>query len=290
MSVPRTRDGGGWVAASRHARGPTAVSRPCSLAWLVAVSCTPAAAQEYTPDTPPDRVPDPDGPVTADELARGAIDVTGTPVHDNAFRIFGIADRLEYATRGGDPGYVWDTFGYAGGDYNRLWIQSEGESSFDGGLESADLQLLYSRAITSYWNAQVGWRRTFEGDDTNYLVIAAEGLNYFWTGVEADLYISEDGDASSSFTLEYDEPITQRLMLQPRLEANLQFQDVERKDLGAGITDYQVGLRLRYEIVREFAPYVGVSWAQTVFGTADRLPEGEDAGTFSAVAGVRAWF
>ena len=263
---------------------------PKVLPWLALALCAPAAAQEFTPDTPPDPVPDPDGPVTADQLARGTVDVEGDPVHDNPFVVFGITDRFEYQSNDGDGKYVWDVFGYAGGDYNRLWIESEGEGVFDGDTEAAELQLLYTRPITPYWNAQIGWRHTFEPDETDYLVIAAEGLNVFWTGVEADLYVSEDGDVSAAFEIEYDEPITQRLILQPRFEFNVQFQDVEAQNLGAGITGYETGLRLRYEIRRELAPYVGVSWAQTVFETADLLPEGEDAGTLSAVAGVRFWY
>ena len=276
------------AVSRRSGRAPTRVA--CALGCALAALGVSVHAQDFTPDTPPDPVPDPDGAVTADELARGTVDVAGDPVHDNEFRVFGIADRLEYRTNDDEPAYLWDVFGYAGGDYDRLWIESEGEGVFDGGTGSADLQLLYSRAIAPHWNAQVGWRRTFEPDDTDYLVIAAEGLNVFWTGVEADLYVSEDGDVSSSLEVEYDEPITQRLFLTPRLEVNLQFQDVEERNLGAGITDYEAGLRLRYEIVREFAPYLGISWEQTVFETADLLPDDEDAGTFSAVAGVRAWY
>lgn len=276
-------------------RGPDRAGRTCgalggALAGALALASASAGAQDYTPDTPPDPVPDPDGPVTADELARGTVEVPGVPVHDNEPRVFVSADRFEAQSNDGDAKYVWDVFGYAGGDYHRLWVESEGEGLFDGGTEGAELQLLYSRAITPYWNAQVGWRRTFEPEETDYLVIAAEGLNVFWTGVEVDLYVSEDGDVSGAAEIEYDEPLTQRLFLQPRFEVNVQFQDIEEEGLGAGITDYETGLRLRYEIVREFAPYVGVSWAQKVFETADLLPEGEEAGTLSAVAGVRAWF
>lgn len=268
---------------------PSAV-RPALAVCLALAALTPAAAQDFTPDTPPNPVPDPEGPVSADDLARGAIDVEGVAVHDNPFVVFGSADRFEYQSNDGEAKYVWDVFGYAGGDYHRLWIESEGEGLFDGSTEAAELQLLYTRPITPYWNAQIGWRHTFEPDDTDYLVIALEGLNVFWTGVEADLYISEDGDVSAAFEIEYDEPLTQRLILQPRLEIGAQFQDIEERRLGAGITGYEAGLRLRYEIRRELAPYVGISWAQTVFETADLLPEGVDAGTFSGVAGVRFWY
>ena len=263
--------------------------RVASRTVLATLLCAATAAQGQgpTPGTPPDPIHDPDGPVSPADLARGDIDVEGVPVHDNAFRAFVMADRLEYQSNDGDDKFVWDVFGYAGGDYNRLWIESEGEGLFDGDVGSADLQLLYSRAVTPYWNLQAGWRRTFEPEELDYLVLSAVGLNVYWTGMDLDLYVSEDGDVSGAFEMEYDELFTQRLKLQPRLEFGFQFQDIEERNIGAGITDYEVGLRLRYEIVREFAPYVGISWAQPVFETADLLPDSEDEGVLSGVLGVR---
>lgn len=265
---------------------------PLVCAGAFALHAVSAVAQSRDPDTPPaGGVPDPDGPVTADELARGDIDVPGVPLDDNPFRVFAIADRFEYQSNDGEAKYVWDAFAYAGGDYHRLWIETEGEGLFDGETEAAELQVLYSRAITPYWNAQIGLRHDFRPEpETDYLVLGLEGLNVFWTAVEADLYISEDGDVSAAFEMEYDQLLTQRLKLQPRLEINVQFQDIEEANLGAGVTDYSADLRLRYEIAREFAPYIGLSWLQRVGETADLLPEGEDAGTLSGVAGVRAWF
>lgn len=275
----------------------TACERPavrwigCAAALAFALIPLATEAQERDASTPPaGGVPDPDGPVTADELARGDVNVEGVPVHDNPFRVFGVTDRLEYQSNDGEAKYVWDAFAYAGGDYHRLWVESEGEGLFDGDVEAAELQVLYSRAITPYWNAQIGLRHDFRPEpETDYLVIGAEGLNVFWTGISADLFVSEEGDVSSALEIEFDELLTQRLKLQPRFEVGIQFQDVEEANLGAGITNYEAGLRLRYEIVREFAPYVGVSWAQTVGETADLLPDDEEAGTLSVVAGVRAW-
>lgn len=255
----------------------------------------PSAAQiEGSPVAIPGsiaEVRDPRGPVTAEDLARGTIQVEGEPIEDNPFLVFGIFDRLEWRSGEGDPGYLFDGFGYAGRDYNRLWVELEGEGTFDGNLEAAELQVLYNRAITSYWNLQAGLRRDFKPEpELTYGVLALEGLNFYWSQIEADLYVSEEGDFSGRFEIEYDELLTQRLILQPRFEVSLQAQDVPELGLGAGVTSYETGLRLRYEIAREFAPYVGVSWTQTVGETADMLPFGENAGTLSAVAGLRVWF
>ncbi len=268
------------------------------LAVLACLAALPALAQEAPLVEDIGRVPqnvgevrDPEGPVSAQDLATGNIDVPGEPVHDNQFRVFGIADRLEYQSNEGDAKYVWDVFGYAGGDYNRLWVESEGEGLFDGGVEGAELQLLYSRAITPYWNVQAGGRYDFRPDPSKwYGVLAFEGINVYWTGQEIDFYVSEDGDVSGSVEIEYDELLTQRLILQPRFELNWQAQDVDELDLGQGITDYEAGLRLRYEFARELAPYIGVSWSRQVGDTADRLPDDADPGKLSFVAGLRAWF
>ncbi len=237
-------------------------------------------------------VRDPRGPVTAAELATGDFDVEGEPVHDNPFRYLIFFDRLEWRSgKDGNDAYLFEGFSFAGGDYNQIWLDYEGEGTFDGGLEAAELQLLYNRAITSYWNFQIGVRRDFEPEpQLTYGVIGFEGLNVYWSGVETNLYVSEDGDWSADLEVEIDEFLTQRLVLQPRFETAVQFQDVPELDLGSGITSYEAGLRLRYEFAREFAPYVGVSWTATVGETADLLPADVDAEEFSAVAGVRFWF
>lgn len=271
-------------------------------AWTLAGAS--AVAQDVRDERPADRpadmgempdsledVRDPRGPVTSEELGTGDIEVPGEPVHDNPFLFFGMVDRLEYQSNEGGPKYVWDVFGYAGGDYNRLWIESEGEGLFGKELDAAELQVLYNRAITPYWNIQAGARYDFRPNPSRwYGVLALEGLNVYWSEIEADLYVSDEKDVSFRFEAEFNEYITQRLVLQPRAEVNIQAQDVKDLGLGAGVTGFEVGLRLRYEIIREFAPYIGVSWAQTVGETAARLPPGEDAGVVSFVAGVRAWF
>ena len=233
----------------------------------------------------------PQRPVSDDDLAAGNIDVAGEPVHDDYFRTTIQIDRFEYQSREGNPTYLWDGFGYAGGDYNKLWIQSEGEGRLDGPLESNELQVLYSRAIFPYWDLQVGARYDFRSEPSKwYGVLGLEGLDFYYFQSEADIYVSEDGDFSSNLQVEFDELITQRLILQPRAEINLQAQDVDDLNLGAGITDYELGLRLRYEIRREVAPYIGVAWKQTVGETANRLPDGEDPRSLSFVAGLRLWF
>ena len=207
---------------------------------------------------------------------------------------FALADRLEYQTNDGSGLLVWDAQAWYGGDYNKLWIKTEGERRLEGGggFEEAELQALYSRAIHPFWDFQIGVRRDFEpGPSRTFGVIGIQGLAPYWFEVDAAVFVSDDGDISARVEGEYDVLLTQRLIVQPRAELNFAAQDVKKLDIGSGLTDATLGLRLRYEIKREFAPYIGVSWRHKVGKTADFARDaGDDVGTASFVVGVRMWF
>lgn len=197
----------------------------------------------------------------------------------------------EVQFRGGRDGYRWDGEFWYGGDINRLTIKSEGEGTFREDAEG-EVQALYSRAVGPYFNLQAGVRQDFgHGPDRTYATVGFEGLAPYWFDVEGALFLSDKGDVFGRLEGYYDQRITQRLVLQPRAELNLSAQGVPSSGLGSGLTDAEVGLRLRYEIRREFAPYVGISWERR-FGDTARYARaaGEGTGGFSAVAGVRAWF
>ncbi len=171
-------------------------------------------------------------------------------------------------------------------------MKTEGEKIFDGDLEEAELQVLYSRAITAFWDIQAGVRQDFkQGPSRTSGVIGLQGLSPYWFEVDVAAFISEDGDISARVEGEYEVLLTQRLIAQPRAELNLAAQDVEELGIGSGFTDVELGLRLRYEVRREFAPYVGVSWSRKVGETADfARVTGEEVDAVSFVIGVRMWF
>ena len=198
----------------------------------------------------------------------------------------------EYQARKGRDGYRWDGEAWYGGDINRLTVKSEGEGSFGEGIEETETQLLYSRAIGAYFNAQAGVRQDFgPGPDRTYAAIGFEGLAPYWFEVEGALFLSTKGDLLGRIEGYYDQRITQRLILQPMAELNLSAQNVRESGIGAGLSDVELGLRLRYEVIREFAPYVGVEWSRKLGDTARfARAVGEDASKFSLVAGVRVWF
>ena len=198
----------------------------------------------------------------------------------------------EYQARKGGDGYRWDGEAWIGGDINRLTIKSEGEGTFGKSLGGAEVQALYSRALDPYWNLQAGVRHDIRPDPSRtYATIGIEGLAPYWFDVEGAVFLSDKGDVLARAEGWYDQRITNTWTLQPRIEANFSAQDVRETGTGSGLTDLEAGLRLRYEKVREFAPYVGVSWERQ-FGDTARFSRarGDDTGGFSFVAGVRTWF
>ncbi|MBL8550961.1 MAG: copper resistance protein B [Hyphomonadaceae bacterium] len=203
-----------------------------------------------------------------------------------------IIDRLETTFDDGDEGYAWDVQGRYGGDINRFWWKSEGEGAFDGDVEHAELQLLYSRAITPYFDLQGGLRQTYrpEGDRTD-LVLGVQGLAPYWFEIDGALFVSNEGELTARAQAEYDLRLTQRLILQPRAEVSLSAEEIPEFATGAGVTDVLAGARLRYEITRSFAPYVGVEWSSAVGDTRDLIKaNGDDADATRVVLGVRALF
>lgn len=201
-----------------------------------------------------------------------------------------LIDRLEYAAQRGQNGYAWEGEAWYGGDYNRLWIKSEGEGGKS--LESAEVQALWSHALDPWFNLQTGIRYDFRPKpDRAHLVVGVQGLAPYLFEVDAALFLSDRGDLSARLEAEYDQRLTNRLILQPRAEVNVSAQDVRSIGLGSGLSSIEAGVRLRYEFVPEFAPYLGVEYERSIGKIADfaRI-SGEDVGGWKFVAGLRAWF
>lgn len=213
--------------------------------------------------------------------------------HGGGANWFALADRLEYQSNDGSPALLFDGQGWWGTDRNKLWLKSEIEYDFNNNrFEEAELQALWSRPIARYFDIQAGVRRDFEPDPSrNYAVLGVQGLAPYWFEIDAAVFVSGHGDVTARFEAEYDFLLTQRLIAQPRTELNFAAQDVAALGIGSGLSTAELGLRLRYEIKREFAPYVGVNWERAVGDTADfARAAGDDPGAVSFVAGVRIWF
>lgn len=201
-------------------------------------------------------------------------------------------DRLEAQSAKGADMWLWDGDIRYGGDIDKLWLKSEGHGRIRGGVEDADVQALWSHALDPWFDLQAGVRQEFRrGPDRTQLTLGVQGLAPYVFELDAAAFLSTKGELTARIEAEYDQRLTRRLILQPRVEANLSAQAVPELGLGTGVTSLQAGVRLRYEIAREFAPYIGVEWQRDLGRTADfTRAEGEDASRTALVAGVRFWF
>lgn len=216
------------------------------------------------------------------------------PLHDNMLFYTLRADRFEQRFQDGDDVLLWDVTSWIGGDYNKLYFESEGEYNSDAGKpESAEAELLYSRNISTFWDLQAGFRHDFLSgvDDRDFVAFGLQGLAPYWFEVDATSYLSDEGDFSAVIEAEYTLIFSQRLMLQSRFEMALALQDVSEYSIGSGINAIELGTRLRYEFSRKFAPYIGVEWEQNIGETKNMLQAaGEDTSKFVIVAGIKFWF
>ena len=201
-------------------------------------------------------------------------------------------DEAEYRAVDGQDGYAWEAEAFYGGDIDRLAVATEGEGAFGEAPESAELRAVWRHALNPWFNLELGARHDFRPDpERSYAVVGIEGLAPYWFEVAGRLFVSDKGDVHLRAEAEYDERITQRLILQPKFELNAAFQDVPELGIGSGVENIELGARLRYELVHEFAPYVGIHWERKLGRTANYArAEGEDVSGIAAVIGIRAWF
>jgi copper resistance protein B len=261
---------------------------------FAAAAGAPAVSAQGHPDTTTARDTAAKGEGTAPKLALGP--GWPSPVNDRENHTYLLADVLEYRPKAGNSDFRWDIEGWHGGDFNRLWFKSEGQenTAFKADYD-IDLQLLYGRFVWKYYDFQVGGRletQTFRGENVTrgLAVVGLEGLVPYSYEVESELFIDQDANISARLSATKDLLMTQRLILQPRIETELAAQRVERFTTGSGINNLELGFRLRYEIWRKFGPYVGVSFDWSFFDTADLVrADGGDPSQVRFVAGVRAW-
>lgn len=203
-----------------------------------------------------------------------------------------MVDLLEVRPNKGPDAYAWQGEFRYGGDVDRLVMKSEGEGAFGQRLEQAEVQALWSHAVGPYFDVQAGVRQDVQPRPRRtYATVGFEGLAPYWFDVEGAVFLSNKGDLSARIEGSYDLRLTQRLILQPRVEANLAVQDVPELGVGAGLGNIEAGLRLRYELRREFAPYIGVTYQRRFGETADfARAAGEARDDVRVVAGVRTWF
>ncbi|WP_445177663.1 copper resistance protein B [Pseudomonas sp. McL0111] len=215
----------------------------------------------------------------------------GHQVHDSAINTYFLADKLEWQDADDGGALTWDLSGWIGGDIDRLWLRSEGERS-NGKTEHAEVQALWGHAISPWWDVVSGVRQDFkEGAPQTWAAFGLQGMALYNFEAEATAFIGEAGQSAVRLEGDYDILLTNRLILQPTAELNVYGKNDPQRGIGSGLSNTEAGLRLRYEIRREFAPYIGVTWNRSYGNTADYArEEGEDRSETRLVLGVRLWF
>lgn len=261
-------------------------ARAATAVWVVC-ACIPcvAIAMEHVPPDPPQAVM---GEMSYKEMA--------SMMQMDDTRSYGtvILDQLEWRNTQGGDALAWDAQGSYGGDYNKLWVKTEGRGPVDGAERRLDacIEALADRVVARWWDAQVGVRRDFgKGPARTWLAVGLQGLAPYWLDVEATVYMGEGGRTAARVKVNYDLLLTQRLILQPYSEVNLYGKADPQRLVGSGVSDFELSMRLRYEIRREWAPYLGVGWFRR-FGQSANLARavGEGSNEAQLVAGMRVWF
>jgi copper resistance protein B len=214
------------------------------------------------------------------------------PVMDRGIFAHAIFNQLEGRFNGSNTEFRWDGQGWVGTDYDKLWIKSEGTLQSNGTLDDGQQQFLYSRAATTYFALQGGLRSDIDSRPTrNWVAFGIQGLAPYFFDLEVTGYVSGEGHLAGKLEASYDLLLTQRLVLQPQIEVNLYSKADPARLVGAGFSDIDTGIRLRYEFTRNFAPYLGVVYEGKFGQTASYARRvGENTGDFRFVFGVRAWF
>ena len=218
-------------------------------------------------------------------------DMTGMDMLDHASLGMVLIDRLEYFDARDANGAALDAQAWYGNDTNKLRLKGEGERS-DGRWQELRTEALWDRPIATYWDSQLGVRHDFGiGPDRTWAAFGVQGLAPYWFEVDATIYFGQSGRTALRFESEYELLLTQRLILQPRVEVNFYGRNDPQRHIGSGLSDAALGLRLRYEFSRQFAPYVGVE-AERRFGSSADYARADGHAAFDPriVAGLRFWF
>lgn len=269
MTLPTAR---GWAFVAAACFASTSLARAAHDEHPTPVHVPPDPPQRTLPDMPNERM----------------IELMG--MDDNAPRTMLMVDQLEWREVQDADVLAWDAQGWFGNDRNKAWWKSEGEY-FDDAY-AARHELLWDRIASRWWSVQVGVRHDVsEGPSRTWAAIGVQGLAPYWFEVEATVYVGEQGRTAARISIENELLLMQRLILQPALELEGYGKADPANRIGSGFSSVGVGLRLRYEIRRELAPYLGVQWERKLGDTGDLAEAtGRDPNDTMVVAGVRVWF
>lgn len=207
---------------------------------------------------------------------------------DNSIHGYLLLDQLEVRRGNQESQMAWDITGWMGTDLNRMWLRSDGDIVASR-AKSASMEVLYGRSISAWWDLVMGLRQDFRpGESQSFAAIGLQGLAPQRVELAATAYIGRDGQGAVRLTAEYELLLTSRLMLQPHVELDVYGETDAGRGIGSGVSSVNAGLRLRYEVTRQFAPYIGLNWDRVFGRTADLTSGG--VSELRGVAGIRMWF
>lgn len=216
----------------------------------------------------------------------------GMPVMDNGIFTHALLEQAEGRWNGRNEQFRYDGQFWSGTDLNKVWMKSEGTVTNHSKFSDGQHEFLLDRAISPYFDVQGGVRVDLDDSKTRtWAALGIQGLSLYFFDLEATAYVGDRGRFAGRLKASYDFLITQRLILQPEMEVNVYSKSDTGRGTGSGVSDMDAGLRLRYELSRKFAPYVGVSYAGRFFQAADYARrEGQAPNDVRFVFGVRTWF
>ncbi len=280
------------VDASEHQHGappssppPAGVRKPDT----PEAPATPADAAPHQHEPTP-ALPSFITPVTDADRRAAFPDVHGHAAHDNGVYSYILFDQMEWQRSGGTDGVAWDSRGWVGRDLDRLWFRTEGRGA-DGRVDDAEAHVLYGRAIARWWDVVAGVRQDVRpGSPQTWGAVGIQGLAPYWFQLAVTAYVGPSARTNVRVEAEYELLLTNRLILKPLVDVELRSQTDRDRGVGAGLSSADIGVRLRYEVRRELAPYVGIVWSRRFFGTADLArTRGAVVGEVRFVSGLRVW-
>ena len=262
-----------------------------ALALTAGVDAQGAPGESAAPGVSPGQLPSFILTPTEEDRKAAFPDVEGHATHDQSVHYFVLLDQLEWQAANDAGGINLDGKGWIGRDRDRLWFRTEGDGEVDR-VEAAQAHVLYGRQIARWWDVVGGIRQDFRpGPAQTWAVLGIQGLAPYWFEIEATAYVGASGRTQARLELEYELLLTNRLVLQPLVEVEVFGMSDPERGVGAGLSTTDIGFRLRHELRREVAPYVGVVWSNKWGKTADfARAGGDDASGARLVAGVRLWF
>ncbi|MEO8682171.1 MAG: copper resistance protein B [Vicinamibacterales bacterium] len=249
---------------------------------LLAILPGRANAQFPPPDVPP---------LTDADRAAAFPDVPGHEAHDNSVNYQVLFDRFEWQRASGTNDLGWDNTSWVGKDLSRLWLRTEGHTE-DGAVADAQAQLLVGHSFARWWDVVAGVRQDVRpGSPQTWAAVGIQGLAPYWFAIEATGYVGASGRTHAKVDVEYELLVTNRLVLQPLVEVDMYGKRDPERRVGAGLSSVGAGLRLRYEFMRELAPYFGLTWDQKFGETGDfAKADGQGIRSLKFATGIRWWF